>query len=143
MYEEDSNREKVCLKIQELLIKKSSNFKQIVENCDVEKGIVSKYLDELIIKGNVVLKRKRKQGIEKYGLSKKGKENITILLEKQKIIKQINQMAPEKFQEFKKFLDFVINSKKEDEFFFKFPDKNDYGTIFRNVGKKILNNVKS
>ena len=77
---------------------------QIVEICDADKATVSKYLSELVDEGNVVLKPKRKQGIEKYALTVKGKDEITMLLEKQKIKTKIDAMSQEKFQEFKKFL---------------------------------------
>ena len=99
-----SSRERVCFQIQEFLLKKSAKFMQIVEICDVDKATVSKQLGELVDEGNVVLKPKRKQGIEKYVLTVKGKDEITLLLEKQKIKTQIDQMSPEQFQEFKKFL---------------------------------------
>jgi len=77
---------------------------QIVEICNADKVTVSKYLSELVEEGNVVIKPKRKQGIEKYALSVKGKDKITLLLEKQFIKARIDEMSPQKFQEFKKFL---------------------------------------
>ena len=77
---------------------------QIVEMCDADKATVSKYLSELVDGEKVVVKPKRKQGIEKYALSVKGKDAITLLLEKQKIKTIIDDMSPEKFQEFKRFL---------------------------------------
>jgi len=99
-----SSREKVFFQIQEFLLKKSAKFMQIVEICDVDKATVSKYLGELVDGGKVVLKPKRKQGIEKYALTVKGKDEITMLLEKQKIKTKIDEMSQQKFQEFKKFL---------------------------------------
>ena len=76
----------------------------------------------LVDEGKVVLKPKRKQGIDKYALSNKGKDEIMLLLEKQKIKTQIDQMTPQKFQEFKKLLNFVVKSKDGEEFLLRFPD---------------------
>ena len=134
------SREKVCFQIQEFLLKKSANFMQIVEICDVYKATVSNYLNVLVDEGKVVLKPKRKQGIDKYALSKKGKDMIILLLEKQKIKTQIDQMSPQKFQGFKKFLDFLVTSKARKEFLLRLPDANHPEKIkkFKNVGTKIL-----
>lgn len=132
--EEKLIKKKIRFKIQKLLNKKSSNFKQIVESCDVEKIMVSKYLKELIDEGNVVLKRKRKQGIEKYGLSENGKKSIMILLEKQKIKSLIDQMSPEKFQNFKNFLVFMIKSKKGEELYLPVSDETHNIKKFKNLG---------
>jgi len=95
---------------------------QIVEVCDAPKQTVTKHIDELVKIGNVVLKPKRKQGIEKYTLTPKGKKMITLLLEKQKVKTQIDQMASERFEQFKKFLSFMGKSKKGDEFLLQVPD---------------------
>ena len=131
-----SSREKVCFQIQEFLLQKSASFMQIVEVCDADKATVDKYLSELVDEGNVVLKPKRKQGIEKYMLSDAGKDKITLLLEKQKIKTQIDQMSPEKFQEFKRFLEFVGKSKNGEEFSLQFTDAKHSEKIkkFKNVG---------
>ena len=138
--ERQSTKEEVCFQIQEFLLKKSANFRQIVEVCDVDKDTVSKYLDELLDKGKIVLKPKRKQGIEKYALTVKGKDTTTLLLEKQKIKRQIDQMPPKKFQEFKKFLVFMVKSKNGEELFLRFPDAGNHVQIrkFKNVGTEIL-----
>ncbi len=113
---------------------------QIVEICDVDKATVSSYLNLLVDEGKVVLKPKRKQGIDKYALSNNGKAMITLLLEKQKIKTQIDQMSPEKFQEFKKLLDFVVKSKNGEEFSLRITDADHTGKIkkFKNVGQKLL-----
>jgi len=130
------SREKVCFQIQEFLLSKSANFMQIVEICDVDKATVSKYLSELVDEGKIVLKPKRKQGIDKYTLTDKGKDKITLLLEKQKIKTQIDQMPPEQFQVFKKFLDFMAKSKKGEEFLLQIPTTKDSEKIkkFKNLG---------
>ncbi len=113
---------------------------QIVEICDVDKATVSSYLNMLVDEGKVVLKPKRKQGIDKYALSNKAKGTIILLLEKQKIKTQIDQMAPQKFQEFKKFLDFMVKSKDGEEFSLRITDTERSEKIkkFKNVGTKIL-----
>ncbi|PVX24122.1 MAG: hypothetical protein CW691_08525 [Candidatus Bathyarchaeum sp.] len=105
-----STRERVCFQIQEFLLKKSASFMQIVEICDVDKATVGDYLSVLVDEGMVVLKPKRKQGIDKYVLTDKGKDTIILLLEKQEIKTKIDQMSARQFQEFKKFL--VANSRK-------------------------------
>ena len=132
------SREKVCFRIQEFLLKKSASFMQIVEICDVDKATVSSYLNMLVDEGKVVLKPKRKQGIDKYALSNNGKDTIILLLEKQKIKTQIDQMSPEKFQGFKKFLDFVVNSKNGEEFSLRITAADHPEKIkkFKNVGPK-------
>ena len=134
--EEAPNREKACFQIQEFLLKKSATFMQIVEICDVDKATVGKYLNELVCEGKVALKPKRKQGIDKYALSDSGKDEITLLLEKQKIKTQIDQMSPEKFESFKKFLEFVAKSKNGDEFLLRLSDAKNSGKTkkFKNVG---------
>ena len=136
MSDEASSKEKVHFQIQKFLFKKSATFIQIVEICDVDKATVSKYLSELVDEGTVVLKPKRKQGIEKYTLTVKGKETTKLLLEKQKIKKQIDQMSPEKFQEFKNFIDFMIRSKEGAEFLLQLPTSSngDKKKKFKNVG---------
>ena len=113
---------------------------QIVEICDVDKATVSNYLTVLVDEGKVVLKPKRKQGIDKYALSDNGKDAITLLLEKQKIKTQIDQMAPQKFQEFKKLLDFVVKSKNGEEFSLRLTDEANSEKIrkFKNVGTTFL-----
>jgi predicted transcriptional regulator len=134
------NRKKICFQIQELLLKKSANFIQIVEICDVDRATVSMYLNELIEDGNIVLKPKRKQGIEKYALTTKGKNTITLLLEKQKIKTQIDQMSPKKFLEFKQLLGFLVKSKSGEEFLLRFQDTDHSEKIkkFKNLGTKSL-----
>ena len=138
--ERQSTKEEVCFQIQEFLLKKSANFRQIVEVCDVDKDTVSKYLDELLDKGKIVLKPKRKQGIEKYALSLEGTKITRLLLEKQKIKSQIDKMSPQKFQEFKKFLEFMAKSKSGEEFLLHVPDSNNIRTArkFKNLGTTIL-----
>ena len=114
--EEATSKENVCFQIQEFLLQKSASFMQIVEVCDAPKETVNDYLNALMAKKHIVLKPKRKQGIDKYALTDKGKDVITLLLEKQKIKTQIDQMSPEKFQEFKRFLVFMAKSKDGQEF---------------------------
>lgn len=116
LFKQPSIKEKVHFQIQRFLLRKSASFMQIVEVCDAPKETVNKHLDELVKIGNVVLKPKRKQGIEKYALTDKGNEMITFLLEKYKVKTQIDDMSPEKFEQFKKFFDFLVKSKKGDEF---------------------------
>ena len=113
---------------------------QIVEICDTDKATVSKYLSELVDEGKILLKPKRKQGIEKYALTVKGKDTTTLLLEKQKIKGQIDQMSPKNFQEFKKFLVFMVKSKNGEELLLRFPDEDNHAKIrkFKNVGTEIL-----
>ena len=106
--ESSSNREKVCLQIQEFLLKKSATFMQIVEICAADKAAVSDFLDELVNEGKVVIRFKRKHGLDKYALSDKGKEMMNLFLEKQKIKTRIDQMSHEKFQEFKKFFEALV-----------------------------------
>ena len=136
----ESSREQVCMQIQVFLYNNSATFRQILESCDVTKVTISKYLTELVDEGKVIWKPKRKHGKNKYALSNKAKNEIILLLEKQKIKTQIDQMTPQKFQEFKKFLDFLVKSKDGDEFLLRFPDADNPKTIkkFKNVGTKIL-----
>ncbi len=140
--ERQSTKEEVCFKIQEFLLKKSANFRQIVEICEVDKDTVSKYLDELLDEGKIVVKPKRKQGIEKYALSFEGRKTTKLLLEKQKIKNQIDKMPPKKFQEFKKFLEFMAKSKSGEEFLLNVPDSSRLTTAkrFKNLGITILPN---
>lgn len=139
MLKEPATKEKVHFQIQRFLLKKSASFMQIVEVCDAPKQTVTKYIDELVKIGNVVLKPKRKQGIEKYTLTPKGKKTITLLLEKQKIKTQIDQMASERFEQFKKFLSFMGKSKKGDEFLLQVPDTkfSKKVTKFKNLGTTV------
>ena len=118
----ESNQEQVCWQIQEFLFNNSSTFKQIVEGCDADKVTVSKYLTELFDEGKVIWKPKRKRGVNKYALSKKAKDETMLLLEKQKIKTQIDQMTPQNFQKFKNFLDFLVKSKDGKKFLSNLPD---------------------
>ena len=79
MSNEILDKQKVYFQIQKALLKRSSTFVQIVEICDVDKATVSKYLSELVNDGIIILKPKRKQGIEKYTLSVKGKETTIFM----------------------------------------------------------------
>lgn len=137
---EETSKKEVSFQIQEFLLKKSANFMQIVDVCNVDKAKVSKYLNELIDDGNIVLKPKRKQGIDKYALTNKGKNSITLLLEKQKIKTQIDQMSSEKFLEFKQLLGFLVKSKNGEEFSLRLPNTNNSEKIkkFKNLGTRIL-----
>jgi predicted transcriptional regulator len=138
--EEATSKEKVCFQIQEFLLQKSANFIQIVEVCDAPKETVNDYLNELMDKKHIMLKSKRKQGIDKYALTDKGKDAITLLLEKQKIKTQIDQMSPEKFQEFKRFLVFMAKSKDSEEFMLHLSSTQYSQKIkaFKNLGTKTV-----
>lgn len=136
MFEQPSTKEIVHFQIQQFLLKKSASFIQIVEVCDAPKETVNEYLDELVKLGNVVLKPKRKQGIDKYALTDKGKDVITFLLDKHKVKTQIQQMSPERFKQLKKLLDFVSKSKKGEEFLLQFSDSkgSKKSKRFKNLG---------
>jgi len=129
----ESSRDIVCWQIQ-------CARTQILESCDATKATVGKYLNELVDEGKIVWKSKRKHGKNKYALCKKAKHEIKLLMKKQKIKTQIDQMAPQKFQEFKKLLNFVVKSKDGEEFLLRLPDADHPGKIkkFKNVGTKIL-----
>ena len=67
-------------------------------------------------------------------------DHFKTLLEKQKIKTQIDTMSSQKFQEFKKFLDFMAKSKDGEEFLLHVTDAGKLGKIkkFKNVETKIL-----
>jgi predicted transcriptional regulator len=136
----ESSSEKVCWEIQEFLFNNSSTFTQIVESCNAAKATVSKYLNELVDEGKIIWKPKRKRGESKYALSDRTKDEIKLLMEKQKIKTQIDQMSPQKLQEFKKLLDFLVKSKEGEEFLLSLPDADNPEKIkkFKNVGTKSL-----
>ena len=136
----ESSSEKVCWEIQEFLFNNSSTFTQIVESCNAAKATVNKYLNELVDEGKIIWKPKRKRGESKYALSNKTKDEIKLLMEKQKIKTKIDQMSPQKIQEFKKLLDFLVKSKEGEEFLLCLPDADHPEKIkkFKNVGTKIL-----
>ena len=138
--EGELSREKVCFEIQESLLSKSATFTQIVESCNASKPVVSKYLDELVDEGKIIWKPKRNRGKNKYALSNDAKDEIMLLLEKQKIKAQIDQMTPKNFQEFKKFLDFLTQSKDQDEFLLRFPnaDHPEKIKVIKNMGTTIF-----
>ena len=135
----ESGREQVCMQIQVFLYNNSATFRQILESCDVTKVTVNKYLTELVDEGKVIWKPKRKHGKNKYALSNKAKDEIMLLLEKQKIKTQIDQMTPKKFQEFKNLLNFLAKSKDGEEFLLPVPDTDHPEQIrkFKNLGTKI------
>ena len=135
----ESTREQVCRQIQVFLFNNSSTFRKILESNDITKETLTKYLAELVDEGNVVWKPKRKHGKNKYGLSAKAKDAIMLLLEKQKIKTQIDQMAPQQFQEFKKLLVFLVKSKDGEEFLLHVPDTDNSEKTrkFKNVGTPI------
>ena len=137
--EEATSKETVYFQIQAFLLEKSASFMQIVGVCDAPKETVNDYLNELIDKKHIVLKPKRKQGIDKYALTDKGKDVITLLLEKQKTKAQIDKMPPETFQQFKKFLDFLAKSKKGDQFTLTHTDtaNSKKKTVFKNLGTTV------
>ena len=122
--------------IQQFLLKKSASFHQILEVCDAPKETVNNYLDELVKTGNLIIKPKRKQGIDKYALTDKGTDEITLLLEKFKVKTQIDQMSPERFVQFKRFVDFLANSKKDEVFVLEHSESKGVKQIkkFKNLG---------
>jgi predicted transcriptional regulator len=134
--EKQLNGEKVCFEIQKFLLNKSATFVQIVESCNAAKATVGKYLDELVDEGKIIWKPKRNRGKNKYALSNDAKDEIMLLLEKQKIKTQIDQMTPKNFNEFKKFLDFLAKSKDQEEFLLQFPnaDHPEKIKIIKNMG---------
>jgi len=75
-----------------------------------------------------------------YELSNETKGEVKLLLEKQKIKSRIDQMTPQKIQEFLKFLDFLVKSKKDEEFWVWLQDADHPEKIikFKNIGTKIL-----
>jgi hypothetical protein len=101
---------------------------------------VSEYLSELVGEGKIVVKPKRKQEIEKYALSLEGRKMTKLLLEKRKIKNQIDRMLPHKFQEFKKFLQFMARSKSGEEFLLYVSDSGDLRRVkkFKNLGTTVL-----
>lgn len=139
MFKQPSTKEKVNFQIQQFLLKKSASFHQILEVCDAPKETVNNYLDELVNTGNVVIKPKRKQGIDKYALTDKGTDEITLLLEKHKVKTQIDQMIPERFEQFKRFVDFLAKSKKGDVFALEHSEAKGVKQIkkFKNLGTTV------
>jgi hypothetical protein len=65
---------------------------------------------------------------------------MKLLLEKQKNKNQIDQMSPQKFQDFKNFLEFMEKSKNGEEFLLRIPNSNHFvkAKKFKNVGITIL-----
>jgi hypothetical protein len=139
LFKEPTTKEKVHFQIQQFLLKKSASFNQILEVCEAPKETVNKHLDELLKTGNVALKPKRKQGIEKYALTTKGTDEISLLLEKHKVKTQIEEMSPEQFEHFKKFFDFMVKSKKGDEFVLPLSGSGFSKKVkkFKNLGTKL------
>jgi hypothetical protein len=119
---EESNREQMCRQIQMFLFNNSATFRQILESCDGTKAEVSIYLTELVDEGKIIWKPKRKHGKNKYTLSDGTKDKIILLLEKQKIKTQIDQMTFEKFQEFKNVLDFLAKNRDGEDFLLRILD---------------------
>jgi len=136
----ESSKEQVCRQIQVFLFNNSSTFRKILESNDVTKETLTKYLNDLVDEGKVIWKPKRKHGKNKYGLSPEAKDEIMLLLEKQKIKTQIDKMTPIKFLEFKKLLDFLVKSKDGEEFLLHVLDRDNSEKIrkFKNVGTTIL-----
>lgn len=136
----ESSREKVSRQIQEFLLNGPATSTKIVESCSAAKATVYKYLNELVEEGKVIWKPQRERGKSTYELSNEAKDEIKLLLEKQEIQKKIDQMTPQKIQEFKKFLDFLVESKEGEEFWVWLPDIDHPEKIikFKNVGTKIL-----
>lgn len=75
-----------------------------------------------------------------YFIVDKMKDEVKLLLEKEDFKTEIDQMAPQFFQELKKFLDFLVESEEGEEFWLWLPDIDHPEKIkkFRNVGTKIL-----
>ena len=138
--EGELSREQACWQIQEFLLNNSATFTQIVESCDASKATIGKYLTELVDEGKIIWKPKRKHGKNKYALSNKTKKEVILLLEKQKIKTQIDQMSSQNFQEFKKLLDFLAKSKEGEELLLRIPSVEQPEKIkkFKNINTKIL-----
>lgn len=111
-----------------------------MEACDATKTTTYKYLNELYEEGKVTWKPARKRGESTYELSNEAKEEITLLMEKQKITAKIEQMTPQKTQEFMKFLSFLEESKEGEEFWVWLPDLDRPEIIkkYKHVETKIL-----
>ena len=107
-----SSREEVRLQIQKFLLNGAASSTKIVQVCDAAKATVYKYLNELCEEGKVIWKPERKRGKSTYELSNEAKDEVKHLLEKQEIKTRIDQMTPQKIQEFKKFLDSLVKGEE-------------------------------
>ncbi|MDH5745437.1 MAG: hypothetical protein OEZ21_00575 [Candidatus Bathyarchaeota archaeon] len=137
----ESSREQVRWQIQKFLfLNGPATSTDIVKTCNAVKATVYKYLNELYDEGKLIWKPQRKRGKSTYELSNEAKDEVKLLLEKQEIKTKIDQMAPQKIQEFKKFLDFLVESEKGEEFWLWLPDIDHPEKIkkFKNVGTKVL-----
>ena len=136
----ESSREKVRWQIQTYLLNGPAISTKIVEYCNAAKATVYKYLNELCEEEKVIWKPERKRGESTYELSNEAKDEVTLLLEKQEIKAEIDQMTPQKIQEFKKFLDFLVESEEGEEFWVWLPDIDHPEKIkkFKYVATKIL-----
>ena len=75
-----------------------------------------------------------------YFIVDEAKDEVKLLLEKQEIKTKKDQMTPQKIQQFTKFLDFLVESEKGEEFWIWLPDIDHPEKIkkFKNVGTKVL-----
>ena len=75
-----------------------------------------------------------------YFIMEEMRDEVKLLVEKQEIKKKIDQMTPQKIQEFLKFFAFLVESKEGEEFWVWLPDMDHPEKIkkFKYVETKIL-----
>jgi len=122
------------------LLNGPATSKEIVKNCPGSKNTVYKYRDELEDDKKIIYIHHRKQGKSKFKLSKIGKKDAENLKQKQEINKRIEKWTPQKFQEFLKFFDFLVDSKEGEEFWLWLPDVQNpkIAKIFQHIRTKNL-----
>ena len=103
-----SGREEVQWEILSLLYKKQATTKELRKNCSASKATFYKYLNELWKEGKIICMPQRGRGNDVYTLSKESREETKLWLEKQPLLKEIEQMTSEEILRLKHIMALVL-----------------------------------
>ena len=123
-----------------------------LQRCKIRDQLLPKYKGQYSGRSfDVVLQRRldklsdviKKEYVERaafYSIREKKKDAVELLIKKQETKVKIEQMTPQQYEEFVKFLNFLVESKEGEEFWLWLPDIEHPKIIkkFKYVGTKIL-----
>jgi len=122
-------------KVRDQLFPKYEDKPYVKDTFDV---VLQRRLDKLCSLG--VLKKDYVERSAFYSIPNEMRDEVNLLVEKQGLKEKIDQMTPQKIQEFLKFLAFLVESEEGEEFWIWLPDINHPEKIkkFKYVETKIL-----
>jgi len=115
-------------------------IKTFVETGKISKTTLLKYKGQLEAAGKIKKKLSEVTNGPVYYVPDEMKDKVKLLMEKRGLKEKIDQMTPQKIQQFLKFLDFLVEAEEGEEFWLWLPDIDHPEKIkkFKYVETKIL-----